>query len=173
MKRLLTIVIAATMATSLWAQQGLNVDSVFRGLIVAKNTPEFKETNLSGEVVRRPYKLRKMRTISFLATESQRDRVEQLVEADYQIFKQRPNAKLTDADGEEREDRNGHIYYIIFRTADRDRNDAGVRKIDYSYVCYQCKPKAGRHEITLVYLEGPATFTDLMKNFKRKNNKTR
>ena len=167
MKRLLTFIIAATVAASLWAQSGLSVDSVFRGMIVPKNTNEFTETNLSGEVVR-PYKLRKMRTISFLATESQRNKVEQLVEADYQIFKQRPKAKQTDADGEEREDRNGHIYYLIFRTADRDRNDAGVRKIDHSYVCYQCKPKAGRHEITLVYLEGPATFTDLMKNFKRK-----
>ena len=167
MKRLLTFIIVATVAASLWAQSGLSVDSVFRGMIVPKNTNEFTETNLSGEVVR-PYKLRKMRTISFLASESQRNRVEQLVEADYQIFKQRPKAKQTDADGEEREDRNGHIYYLIFRTADRDRNDAGVRKIDHSYVCYQCKPKAGRHEITLVYLEGPATFTDLMKNFKRK-----
>ena len=167
MKRLLTFIIAATVAASLWAQSGLSVDSVFRGMIVPKNTNEFTETNLSGEVVR-PYKLRKMRTISFLATESQRNKVEQLVEADYQIFKQRPKAKQTDADGEEREDRNGHIYYLIFRTADRDRNDAGVRKTDHSYVCYQCKPKAGRHEITLVYLEGPATFTDLMKNFKRK-----
>ena len=167
MKRLLTFIIAATVAASLWAQSGLSVDSVFRGMIVPKNTNEFTETNLSGGVLK-AYKLTKMRTISFLATESQRNRVEQLVEADYQIFKQRPKAKLTDADGEEREDRNGHIYYIIFRTADRDRNDAGVRKIDHYYVCYQCKPKAGRHEITLVYLEGPATFTDLMKNFKRK-----
>jgi hypothetical protein len=171
MKRLLTFIIAATAAMSLWAQQGLNVDSVFRGLIVPKSAPEFKETNLSGEVVK-PYRLRKMRTISFLATESQRDHVERLVEDDYQ-FADKNRTTLTDIDGEERENRNGHIYYIIFRTADRDRNDAGVRKTDHTYVCYQCKPKGGRYDITLVYLEGPATFSDLMKNFKRKNNKTR
>ena len=171
MKRFLTFIIAATMATSLWAQQGLSVDSVFRGLIVAKNSPEFKETNLSGEVVR-PYKLRKMRTISFLATESQRDKVEQLVEEDYQ-FAEKSRITQRDIDGEEREDRNGHIYYIIFRTADRDWNDAGVRRINHTYVCYQCKPRGGRYDISLVYLEGPATFSDLMKNFKRKNNKTK
>ena len=107
MKRLLTFIIAATMATSLWAQQGLNVDSVFRGLIVPKSAPEFKETNLSGEVVK-PYKLRKMRTISFLATETQRDHVERLVEEDYQ-FADKNRTTLTDIDGEERENRNGHI----------------------------------------------------------------
>ncbi|MCR4835193.1 MAG: DUF6108 family protein [Bacteroidaceae bacterium] len=171
MKRLTTFIIAAIISASTWAQSGLSVDSVFRGLIVAKNTPGFTETSLSGEVLR-AYQLTKMRTINFLATEKQRNRVEQLVEEDYEAI-QKTRTTLTDIDGEEREDRNGHIYYIIFRTADTYRSDAGVRKTVHTYVCYQCKPKGALHDITLVYLEGPAKFTDLMKNFKRKNNKNK
>lgn len=171
MKRLLTFIVAATIAASLWAQSGLSVDSVFRGLVVPKHTAEFTETNLSGGVLR-AYKLTKMRTISFLATESQRNHVEQLVEEDYQTA-HKNWATLTEDDGEEREDRNGHIYYIIFRTADTYRSDAGVRKLVHTYVCYQCKPKGQYDSITLVYLEGPATFKDLMKTFKRKNDKNK
>ena len=154
MKRLIITIIIACTTLGISAQTGLAVTDVFEGKIV-KN---ISTATVTGEPIAK-YGLTKMVTISFTANMAQRDEVEKLVNKDYE----NRNMRTEEVD---REVRNGHVYYSIFRL-----KDISSFAIPQRYLCYQCKQKSQEYDmfdITMVYLEGEhLTLERLKKNFKR------
>lgn len=146
------------------AQEGLHVAKVFEGK-VAETT---KETIQTGEALRK-YGLTKLRTWKTTVPDSLRNKIEALVNQDYEERDRREEEV-------DREVRDGHIYYCIFRLGSR-RTELSIGgdtsfKVWRQYLCYQCKTNPGQrslYDITLVFLEGEnLTLDKLKKNFKRK-----
>lgn len=164
MKPTLTIVLLLFATLMLRAQEGLHVGEVFEGK-VAKTTTETTQT---GEPLRK-YGLTKLRTWKTTVPDSLRNKIEALVNQDYE----ERDRKEEEVD---REVRDGHIYYSIFRLGSRrtELSIGGDRgfKVWRHYLCYQCKVNTEQrslYDITLVFLEGEdLTLDKLKKNFKRK-----
>lgn len=134
------------------AQRGLQINEVFEGKVIAKQY--MQESLIKGDNVA-PYKLRLLHTVKFLANNSQRARADALFNIDMR-------ERISDDDSNmEMESRDGFIYYAIVQLTD---NDKGLHR----YICYQCRPKSTKFDITMVYMEGEASLADLRKTFKRK-----
>lgn len=134
------------------AQRGLQINEVFEGKVIAKQY--MQESLIKGDNVA-PYKLKLLHTVKFLANNSQRARADALFNIDMR-------ERISDDDSNmEMESRDGFIYYAIVQLTD---NEKGLHR----YICYQCRPKSTKFDITMVYMEGEASLADLRKTFKRK-----
>jgi hypothetical protein len=134
------------------AQRGLQINEVFEGKVIAKQY--MQESLIKGDNVA-PYKLRLLHTVKFLANNSQRAKADALFNIDMK-------ERISDDDSNmEMETRDGFLYYAIVQLTD---NEKGTHR----YICYQCRPKSTKFDITMVYMEGEASLADLRKTFKRK-----
>ena len=147
MKNLLLITLGAFLAlVPSRAQAGLQIDSLFSGAIVPAST--VTESVVSGKELK-PYNLDYFRSIRFKATDSEIDRVVSWLEEDALI-----------AVNKEMDSENGKLVYALLRfPADRDRN---------KYVGYQVKEVSDSKFVTVVYLTGKATASDLKVIFKHR-----
>ena len=147
MKNLLLITLGAFLAlVPAGAQAGLQIDSLFNGAIVPAST--VTESVVSGKELK-PYNLDYFRSIRFKATDAEIDRVVSWLEADALI-----------AVNKEMDSENGKLVYALLRfPADRDRN---------RYVGYQVKEVSDSKFVTVVYLTGKATASDLKVIFKHR-----
>lgn len=134
------------------AQRGLQINEVFEGKVIAKQY--MQESLIKGDNVA-PYKLRLLHTVKFLANNSQRAKADALFNIDMK-------ERISDDDSNmEMETRDGFLYYAIVQLTDNDKGS-------HRYICYQCRPKSTKFDITMVYMEGEASLADLRKTFKRK-----
>lgn len=134
------------------AQRGLQINEVFEGKVIAKQY--MQESLVKGDNLA-PYNLRLMHTVKFLANNSQRARADALFCIDMR-------ERISDDDSNmEMESRDGFIYYAIVQLTD---NEKGTHR----YICYQCRPRSTKFDITMVYMEGEASLADLRKTFKKK-----
>ena len=147
MKNLLLITLGAFLAlVPARAQAGLQIDSLFSGAIVPAST--VTESVVSGKELK-PYNLDYFRSIRYTATDSEIDRVVSWLETDALI-----------AVNKEMDSENGKLVYALLRfPADRDRN---------KYVGYQVKEVSDSKFVTVVYLTGKATASDLKVIFKHR-----
>lgn len=150
MKKIIALTFCFMIALCSWAQEGLHVKDVFEGNIVGKE--QLKETFIKGEMLA-SYRLSLLRTIKFTATEEQRKKIEQLVEKDIE------GVLKSHSDNCEMERRNNHLYYAIVQLPDQNAR--------HRYLCFQGKKNGEQTAITLVYMEGSASLTDLKKTFKK------
>jgi len=140
------------LSLSVTAQEGLQMNEVFEGKLIAKQN--MQESLIKGDNLA-SYKLRLLHTAKFAANDAQRDKVEAL-------FNEDMKERLSDDDSNmEMENRNGHIYYAIVQLS--DKKDGTGR-----FICYQCREKQKDYDITLVYMEGSASLSHLREKFKRK-----
>ena len=147
---ILSMLIGICLSTS--AQRGLQINEVFEGKVIAKQY--MQESLIKGDNVA-PYKLRLLHTVKFLANNSQRAKADALVNIDMK-------ERISDDDSNmEMETRDGFLYYAIVQLTDNDKGS-------HRYICYQCRPKSTKFDITMVYMEGEASLADLRKTFKRK-----
>lgn len=147
---ILSMLIGISLSTS--AQRGLQINEVFEGKVIAKQY--MQESLIKGDNVA-PYKLRLLHTVKFLANNSQRAKADALFNIDMK-------ERISDDDSNmEMETRDGFIYYAIVQLTDNDKGS-------HRYICYQCRPKSTKFDITMVYMEGEASLADLRKTFKRK-----
>ena len=147
---ILSMLIGISLSTS--AQRGLQIDEVFEGKVIAKQY--MQESLIKGDNVA-PYKLRLLHTVKFLANNSQRAKADALFNIDMK-------ERISDDDSNmEMETRDGFLYYAIVQLTDNDKGS-------HRYICYQCRPKSTKFDITMVYMEGEASLADLRKTFKRK-----
>lgn len=147
---ILSMLIGICLSTS--AQRGLQINEVFEGKVIAKQY--MQESLIKGDNVA-PYKLRLLHTVKFLANNSQRAKADALFNID---MKERISE---DDSNMEMETRDGFLYYAIVQLTDNDKGS-------HRYICYQCRPKSTKFDITMVYMEGEASLADLRKTFKRK-----
>lgn len=134
------------------AQRGLQINEVFEGKVIAKQY--MQESLIKGDNVA-PYKLRLLHTVKFLANNSQRAKADALFNIDMR-------ERISDDDSNmEMESRDGFIYYAIVQLTDNEKGS-------HRYICYQCRPRSTKYDITLAYMEGSATLADLRKTFKKK-----
>ena len=134
------------------AQRGLQINEVFEGKVIAKQY--MQESLIKGDNVA-PYKLRLLHTVKFLANNSQRAKADALFNIDMK-------ERISDDDSNmEVETRDGFLYYAIVQLTDNEKGS-------HRYICYQCRPKSTKFDITMVYMEGEASLADLRKTFKRK-----
>lgn len=152
MKHLLISLIIFAFALPLAAQDGLEINRIFKGEII--NELAIKESLVKGENLA-PYKLRVLHTAKFTVGNERRDEVEALFEEDMKGRLSDDNENL------ELEYRDGHLYYAIVQLSD-------TKKGLHRYICYQCRQTMGGNDITLVYMEGKARLSDLRKTFKKK-----
>ena len=147
---ILLMLIGISLSTS--AQRGLQINEVFEGKVIAKQY--MQESLIKGDNVA-PYKLRLLHTVKFLANNSQRAKADALFNIDMR-------ERISDDDSNmEMETRDGFLYYAIVQLTDNDKGS-------HRYICYQCRPKSTKFDITMVYMEGEASLADLRKTFKRK-----
>ena len=147
---ILSMLIGISLSTS--AQRGLQINEVFEGKVIAKQY--MQESLIKGDNVA-PYKLRLLHTVKCLANNSQRAKADALFNIDMK-------ERISDDDSNmEMESRDGFIYYAIVQLTD---NEKGLHR----YICYQCRPKSTKFDITMVYMEGEDSLADLRKTFKRK-----
>ena len=147
---ILSMLIGICLSTS--AQRGLQINEVFEGQVIAKQY--MQESLIKGDNVA-PYKLRLLHTVKFLANNSQRAKADALFNIDMR-------ERISDDDSNmEMETRDGFLYYAIVQLTDNDKGS-------HRYICYQCRPKSTKFDITMVYMEGEASLADLRKTFKRK-----
>lgn len=133
------------------AQKGLKINDVFDGKVVFKS--QMKESLIKGDNLA-AYNLKVLHTAKFTTHNINREEVEKL------FYQDMENRLSDDDENMELESRNGHLYYAIVQLMD---NEKGAHR----YICYQCRDKSGRYDITLVYMEGSATLADLRKTFKK------
>ncbi len=150
MKHLL-ITLALIVSLPLSAQKGLHINDIFKGKVVSRQ--EMREGIMRGDNLA-PYKLNVLHTASFTGDEAERQLADRLFSADMKAY-------IADDTDMEMESRGGFLYYAIVQLID---TDSGLHR----YICYQCKEKAKRFDITVVYMEGKATLADLRKTFKKK-----
>ena len=147
---ILSMLIGISLSTS--AQRGLQINEVFEGKVIAKQY--MQESLIKGDNVA-PYKLRLLHTVKFLANNSQRAKADALFNIDMR-------ERISDDDSNmEMETRDGFLYYAIVQLTDNEKGS-------HRYICYQCRPKSTKFDITMVYMEGEASLADLRKTFKRK-----
>lgn len=144
------MLIGISLSTS--AQRGLQINEVFEGKVIAKQY--MQESLIKGDNVA-PYKLKLLHTVKFLANNLQRAKADALFNIDMK-------ERISDDDSNmEMETRDGFLYYAIVQLTDNEKGS-------HRYICYQCRPKSTKFDITMVYMEGEASLADLRKTFKRK-----
>lgn len=151
MKKTIFLLLFLAIAVSAAAQKELRIGSVFDGKNIT--CKDKIETHVKGKTLE-PYKLSVLRTLKFSATDAERDVVERLFAYDM---------KQTDASTKEnfeKESRDGHLYYAVVQISDYQGQ--------HRFICYQCRRTGSEYKITLAYMRGKATISELRKMFKKK-----
>lgn len=144
MKKLTIICFLFLLACPVWAQQGMKTYPVFQGEVVPSNM--MVVTEVRGGVA--AYKLDYYKGVTFQVDEALAAKVASLVEAD---------AAATDDC--ETEKTGTLLTYALIRPKPKGRVNR--------YLCYQARPVDGQWKITILYLEGPATLSDLRSMFEK------
>lgn len=148
MKRFIIITLGAflSLAPPALAQAGLQIDSLFNGAIVPAST--ITESVVSGKELK-SYNLDYFRSVRFKATDAEIDKIISWLEVDALVA---VNKEMDSEDGK-------LIYALLSFPADRNRN---------KYVGYQIKEVSGGKFVTVVYLTGKASLSDLKVIFKHR-----
>ena len=145
MKKILSIIcFLFLLASPVWAQHGLKTYPVFQGEVVPSSM--MVVTEVRGGVA--AYKLDYYKGVTFQVDEALAAKVAALVEAD---------AAATDDC--ETEKTGTLLTYALIRPKPKGRVNR--------YLCYQARPVDGQWKITILYLEGPATLSDLRSMFEK------
>ena len=137
---------------SVSAQQGLQINDIFEGVVVPKQA--IKESLIKGDGLE-DYGLKVLHSAKFTADNTQREVTELLFTEDMEERVSDDNSNM------EMESRNGHLYYAIVQLKDKPKGT-------HRYICYQCKEQGENFNMTVVYMEGSASLSDLRKTFKKK-----
>ena len=142
----ITVGVFLALATSARAQEGLQIDSLFSGAFV----PEAKVTEsvVSGKELK-PYNLDYFRSIRFQATDPEIARIAAWIEVD-----------ALSASSKEMDHEDGEVTYALLSYPDV--------KNKHKYIGFQVKEAAGQRFVTVVYLTGKATTSDLRVIFKHR-----
>ena len=145
MKRILTITcILFLLASPTRAQRGLRTYPVFQGEVVPTNM--MVVTEVRGGMA--AYKLDYYKGVTSQVDEALAEKVASLVESD-----------AAETDDCETEKTGTMLTYALIRPKSEGRINR--------YLCYQARPVEGQWKITLLYLEGPATLSDLRGMFEK------
>ena len=147
MKRILLIITALLL--SVWtasAQKGLQVGPIFDGKVIPPKA--MKETFIKSAQLD-PFNLERYRSVSFSGDDTVLEEVSRRVLADAE-----------NATDQEIHMNKGKLVYAILTFEGTNR--------DNRFICFQCVSKDGSNSITLVYMHGPATLSDLKRLFKTK-----
>lgn len=150
MKRTLIILLCLLAPlTAVLAQKGLHVAPIFQGEVIPKK--RMMETMARGESLEK-YKLTLFHSLKMNVDVFERGTILERVLADVNGLESK---------NVEWESENNNVAYCIACLP------GGKSK--HRYLCYQCyEASQGGFNITLVYLEGSASMSDLRKTFKKK-----
>lgn len=130
----------------IWEQTGLQIDSLFSWEFVP--AAKITVSVVSGKKLK-PYNLDYFRSVRFLATEAEKDKVISWIESDARR-----------AEDKEMESEGGKLTYaLLCFPAGNSRN---------RYIGYQVKAAVEGDYVTVVYLSGKATAQDLRVIFKHR-----
>ena len=148
MKKFLIISLVAFLALAVGAraQDGLQIDSLFSGAFVP--AAKVTESIVSGKELK-PYNLDYFHSMRFQATDQEIARVATWIETD----------ALT-AVSKEMDSEEGKLTYALL--------DFPADKARHRYVGFQVKEAAGQRFVTVVYLTGKATQSNLKVIFKHR-----
>ena len=145
MKKIPTIICFLFLFTSpILAQRGLKTYPVFQGEVVPARMMVI--TEVRGGVA--AYKLNYYKGVTFQVDEALAAKVASLVESD-----------AAETDDCETEKTGTMLTYALIRPKSEGRINR--------YLCYQARPVEGQWKITILYLEGPATLSDLRTMFEK------
>ena len=145
MKRILTIICTLfLLAGPIRAQRGLKTYPVFQGEVVPTNM--MVVTEVRGGMA--AYKLDYYKGVTSQVDEALAAKVASLVESD-----------AAETDDCETEKTGTMLTYALIRPKSEGRINR--------YLCYQARPVEGQWKITVLYLEGPATLSDLRTMFEK------
>ena len=146
MNKILTIIcFLFLLASPIRAQRGLKTYPVFQGEVVPAKMMVVTEVRGGGVAA---YKLDYYKGVTFQVDEALAAKVASLVEAD---------AAATDDC--ETEKTGTLLTYALIRPKSKGRVNR--------YLCYQARPVDGQWKMTILYLEGPATLSDLRSMFEK------
>lgn len=148
MKRMILVAIGLFATLTVLAQSGFQVNPVFDGKLVPKSRME--ETFIEGSQLS-PYKLRVFRSVKFTVTEPEFSEIQARLLEDARGAADRQ----TDYAG-------GKLCYAVLRFQAKVRSTRNDTWVDGSkYLCLQAAGKGDGYQVTLVYMSGDATLTDL------------
>ena len=146
MKKILTSILALLLFVSAaFAQRDLNCYPIFQGKVVPERQMVVTEVRGSSMST---YKLDYYRGVSFQADTLLAQKVAALLRADASAA----NATETETVGE-------MLTYALIQPKTRGRI--------HRYLCYQARPVDGQWKVTILYLEGSATLSDLRGMFEK------
>ena len=145
----LTLVALLLAAVAVAQTKDLRVKDVFDGKVIPQS--RMVTTFVSGETLE-PYNLSLFHSVKMKVSPQEMTTIWDRINAD--ITTHPVEAKDSEYGRE-----NGLVSYLIARI---DR----VGKVNH-YLCYQCYEVGGQYNITLVYIEGKASMTELKKTFKK------
>lgn len=132
------------------AQEGLFVEDLFEGRIIPKSMMD--QTVITGSRLK-PYRLDTYRSLNFTVGEPMFQDVEEMVLKD-----------ALGSDDQETSYTDGRLTYAIICLS---QTATGLNR----FLCFQAKKRKKLWDITLVYLRGTATVSDLDKMFNKKKTK--
>lgn len=144
-KMLITICFLFLLTTSMYAQRDLKTYPVFQGEVVPGKMMVVTEVRGGGMAT---YKLDYYKGVSFQVGEELAAKVASLVEADAAVTNDRETEKTGSL-----------LTYALIQPKSKGRTNR--------YLCYQARPVAGEWKITILYLEGSATLSDLRSMFEK------
>lgn len=145
MKKKLTIIcLLFLIASPIRAQHGLKTYPVFQGEVVPASM--MVVTEVRGGLT--AYKLDYYKGVTFQVEQALAAKVASLVETD-----------AAETDDCETEKTGTLLTYALIRPKSKDRVNR--------YLCYQARPVDGQWKITILYLEGTATLSDLRTMFEK------
>ena len=152
MKRtILLILTLVTCITMMHAQDNLHVHPVFQGKIVPQK--RMIETKVIGESLEK-YKLTLFHSVKMNTTNVEMTKIWDCVMKDI-------NAQPNETKDLEYAKEGELVSYCIVRLKPQDKLQR--------YLCYQCyEASQGGYNLTLVYMEGTATLSELKKTFRKK-----
>lgn len=168
MKTLLTILFCCICSLSIKAQKGLHVEDIFDGDIVKKTY--MIENIIKGEQLS-TYKLTFFRSIKFKASEEERQKIEALVNEDIKNSLDLEQERQGDYEKLMKGNMSHYLqsplnYAVMTLPPDGKWDPNKPNKL--WYLCYQCTPvRDGDYAITLVFMKGNASLSELRKMFKK------
>lgn len=153
MKRILVFILSMLACIAmLHAQNDLHVYPVFEGKIVPQK--RMIETKVVGESLEK-YKLRLFHSVKMNVNQEEMTKIWDCVMNDI-------NAQPTEAKDLEYGKEKNLVSYCIVRLKPKTNKQQ-------RYLCYQCyEASTGGYNLTLVYMEGTASLSELKKTFRKK-----
>lgn len=146
MIRLIHLIVLLAIASTMWPQEGLQVNSLFDGRY--RDNPAASETILSGSALS-DYELQRYHGLTLSGTPDAADKIEPIVTRDGAT-----------AINREVSYRSGRLYYGFYQLPRRN----GLNR--YLFYINQHVGKSGGDNIVIIYLEGKARRETIMKMLK-------